>query len=183
MAAPEVIARWEGGHLLIAGTGHGATVPVTAMARTKLDAQDHWKGILTTGGCFYDGIVDVFSLEERLQSGAPNGGPCQGPLTPARLEARYAYMPEAKARDSITGVAATNYTPVHWKMLECGSAMEACAEDVAPGGPIEQLCATISAGDLHLCEFESIPNVDHATCATHEAKRCIEWFDKLLERQ
>ncbi len=183
MASPEVIARWEGGHLLLAGTGHGATVPVTAMARTEMDEQDHWRGILTTGGCFFDGIVDVFSLEERLQSGAPDGGACEGPLTPARLEARYAYMPEAKAQDSITGVSAAHYSAQQWKLLECGSGMDACKSDVTPAGPIEQLCATISAGEDHLCEFESIPKVDHTTCANHEASRCIDWFDKLLERQ
>lgn len=183
MASLEVIARWEGGHLLLAGTGHGATIPVTAMARTKMDEAEHWKGVLTTGSCFYDGIVDVFSLEERLQTGAADGGACTGPLTPARLETRYAYMPEAKARDSITGVEASSYAPVHWKLLECGSGLDFCSKDVTPGGPIEQLCATISEGDRHLCEFESLPNVDHASCANVEAKRCIDWFDKIVADQ
>jgi hypothetical protein len=183
MSSTEVIARWEGGHLLLAGTGYGATVPVVAMARTALDEADHWKGILSTGACFYDGVADVFSLEEQLQTGAPDGGPCSGDLTPARLEARYASMPEAKARDSITGVAAKSYSPVHWKLMECGSGMDACEGDLVPAGPIEQLCTTISAGERHLCEYETIPKVSHGTCANLEAKRCISWFDKLVARQ
>lgn len=182
MASPEIQARWGRGHLLLAGTGHGATVAVTTMARTELDEQGHWKGSLTTGACFYDGSFDVFALEERLQTGAADGGPCSGPMTPAQLEARYAYMPEAKAQDSITGVAATSFTPLHWKLIECGSAMDACESDIAPADPIEQLCTTLSAGSDHLCELDSLPNEDHASCATNEASRCISWFDKIVAR-
>ncbi len=186
---------WTGEHLLISGISHGATAPVTAMARTTRD--NAWKGSVTTGACFYDGIYDINAEDELMATGA-DGGQCTAILSHARVVGRYypsrplvhscgnnkcacdpQHAPEMDT-DSITAVAPAELAIKKWKLIECGSATPTCAGDVVPAGPIQALCKNIrdnGAASGHECTDDAMPNDTHLVCHHTGIDRCLAWFD------
>jgi len=195
---PLIRAAWSGTKLLIAGSSHGATAPVIAMARTALDSDASWKGSSLTGACFADGIYDIGALDELLGDG-DNGQPCPPPpngvLSHARALGRY-YSSDPAAHscansqcacaaghsaeldeDTIVAVSPTELAIERWKLIECGSNLAACTGDVVPGAPVQALCTAIEADATHTCELTSLPTVPHTGCAP--ASQCITWFDAL----
>jgi hypothetical protein len=193
---PVVKAAWSGASMLITGVSHGATAPVTAMARTAFDAGPAWRGATHTGACFFDGIYNIAAIDELLGTGNA-GGPCLSPVSHARMLGRYYsadpqvhscvnnkcacdpdHAPEID-NDTIDAVAATEFAIKDWKLIECGSATAACASDIVPGPPISALCSNIDRSAQHTCAFESMPNDSHLTCAVSGINRCISWFDAL----
>jgi hypothetical protein len=190
-------AVWTGKDLLVSGISHGATAPVIAMARTAIDDAAEWKGTRKTGACFYDGTYDVKTTDAFLGTGN-NGGQCMAPVPHSRIIGRYYATPPAThscsnnkcacdpnhapeiEQDSITTVMPTVFAIRQWKLIECGSAMDACTQDILPKGPIEALCSTIDAGPGHTCVLDPMPNATHLTCAGPAgASKCITWFDAL----
>ena len=190
---------WTGEHLLVSGISHGATAPVTAMARTKLD--DAWKGSKTTGACFYDGIYDLRAIDDLLGTGTDAGGPCLFPVSHARIVGRYypkdplvhacgnkkcacdpAHAPEMDT-DSITAVAPTEFAIKKWKLIECGSATPACSSDIVPAAPIKALCANLrtAAAAGYECADDSLPNSSHIVCHHTGVDRCLTWFDGIAK--
>ncbi len=189
-------AVWSGKDLLLAGISHGASAPVIAMARTAIDEAAEWKGSRKTGGCFYDGTYDVAATDAFLGTGN-NGGVCVAPVPHARIVGRYYstgplvhscvnnkcacdsdHSPDMD-QDSISDVTPASFSVRRWKLIECGSSMDPCTQDILPGAPIEALCGNIDASPDHSCEFDSMPNAGHGTCAATGASRCIQWFDAL----
>ncbi len=197
---PRLRAAWTGRHLLISGVSHGATAPMTAMARSRLDESSGWRGADTTAVCLFDGIYDIGVLDQALATGAPGGGQCtaaNGVLSHARAIGRYyaqdpvlhscantrcacdpRHAPELDA-DTIVGVAAADFALDHFKLIECGSALDPCQEDVVPAAPIEALCRSLDAAPGKSCQFESMPNDSHNLCAFTGRDRCRLWFDAL----
>jgi hypothetical protein len=194
-----VKAAWSGASLLISGVSHGATAPVIAMARTTFDSEPSWRGATHTAACFFDGIYNIASIDELLGTGNA-GGPCQGPVSHARMIGRYysgdplihsctnnkcACDPDhapAMDNDTIEAVPTAEFAIKDWKLIECGSAMAACPSDIVPAAPISALCANIDASAQHTCAFEAMPNDSHLTCAGTGISRCIDWFDGLAAR-
>jgi hypothetical protein len=195
MEAGAVRAVWSGEHLLISGVSHGATAPVIAMARTSLD--DGWHGTGVTAACFFDGIYDIGELDLFLAFG-DSGSPCSLILSHARAVGRYYdadplvhsclndkcfcdpdHSPEMD-EDTVSAVDPSELAVGQWKLIECGSAMNACLQDVVPAGPIEVLCSRINAGPFSACVYDPMPDDSHLECAPAGIDRCTTWFDSLL---
>ena len=193
--AGAVRAVWSGEHLLISGVSHGATAPVIAMARTALD--DGWHGSGVTAACFFDGIYDIGELDLFLAFG-DSGSPCNLVLSHARAVGRYYdadplvhsclndkcfcdpdHSPEMD-EDTVSGVDPSELAVSQWKLIECGSAMNPCLQDVVPAGPIETLCSRINAGPFSACVYDPMPEDSHIECASTGVDRCVTWFDSLL---
>lgn len=190
-------AVWNGKDLMLAGISHGATAPVIAMARTAIDDAAQWKGTRKTAACFFDGAYDVAATDELLGTGN-DGGVCNAPVPHARVVGRYyssapivhscannkcACDPDHSPdmdQDSITGVAPSNFAVKQWKLIECGSAMDPCTQDILPKAPIDALCNLIDGSPDHSCVLDPMPNASHGTCAGPTgAAKCISWFDTL----
>jgi len=188
---------WNGKDLMLAGISHGATAPVIAMARTAIDDAAEWKGSRKTAACFFDGAYDVAATDELLGTG-DNGGVCTMPLPHARIVGRYyssapllhscsnnkcACDPDHSPdmdQDTITGVAPSSFAVRQWKLIECGSAMDPCTQDMLPKAPIDALCNSIDSSPDHTCVLDPMPNASHGTCAGPAgAAKCISWFDTL----
>ncbi|RLB45114.1 MAG: hypothetical protein DRJ42_30670 [Deltaproteobacteria bacterium] len=196
---PAIASAWDGTSLLITGASHGATAPVVAMARTDFDEDPAWHGTVRTGACFYDGIYDIEALDELLGSG-DDGAPCPDPpagvLSHRRAVGRYYesgpvvshvcdndqcfcdgdHSPEMD-EDTVVDVEATRFAVTEWKLVECGSALDACTADVVPGDPIRSLCSNIDASPTHQCTFQSLPRTPHGACAP--GVLCRSWFNGL----
>jgi hypothetical protein len=194
-------AVWSGQALLISGVSHGATAPVIAMARTKLDEATAWRGTRTTGACFFDGVYDIAAWDAFLGTRAIGGRQCVLPVPHSRVVGRYyntvprehscsndlcACDPDHSVdmdTDSVVNVPAANYAIADWKLIECGSAGAACTVDITPAEPIRALCTNIAASPDHACTFESLPNASHVACARTNTHSCISWFDELIAQQ
>jgi hypothetical protein len=83
-----VKAAWDGSSLLVTGVSHGATIPVTTVARTAFDDAAAWHGSAHTGVCLFDGIYYLAVLDEFLGTGNA-GAPCRVPLSHGRMIGRY----------------------------------------------------------------------------------------------
>jgi hypothetical protein len=195
-ADPSIQGVWTGERLLLAGVSHGATAPVIAMARTPLDDQAHWHGAARTGACFFDGIYDIGALDAFLATG--NGGNrCNLILSHDRAVGRYyasdplvhsclnnkCYCdPDHSAEmdvDTITGVSPSSFAIADWKLVECGSGLDACLQDVVPAAPIQALCSALDLDAAHTCAWDPMPQSGHLTCAVDGIDRCRTWFDAL----
>jgi hypothetical protein len=197
VADPGVTAAWSGEHLLLSGVSHGATAPVLAMARTKLDETPAWKGTRYTAACFFDGIYDVGALDDFVGTG-DGGQPCPmlgSVLSHSRAVGRYYAQPPIQHRcdnakcfcapghsadmdaDTVTTLPASVFAVADWKLIECGSALDACTKDVIPAAPIQTLCQNIDTDPSHTCVYESMPNDSHSQCAGVGIARCRDWFD------
>jgi len=186
-----VKALWSGKHLLFAGISHGSTAPVIAMAHTTLDNQSHWKGSVTTAACFHDGVYDVVATDKYMQQGEPHQR-CNA-LRSSSLCNRYsdkavscpplALSNKDVSLDSLKDIRSAEFAIQNWKLVECGSALPACAEngDWAPAGPIRDLCTALDKGSQHTCVFDSQPKDSHVACMSTQKGMtiCRDWFDKL----
>lgn len=193
---------WTGANLLISGISHGATAPVTASARTELDSGSAWHGTSTTAACFFDGIYDLTALDEMNGTGGVLGGACRLILPHSRILSRY-YDGRAESshdchngqcpcdphhesreidEDTVVDVPASAYTIEHWKLIECGSALNACLGDVVPAAPIQKLCSRLDRDPHHDCEYGSMPDDSHIRCAGTGQPACQSWFDQLVAR-
>ncbi|MEZ4255771.1 MAG: hypothetical protein R3A78_08625 [Polyangiales bacterium] len=198
LADTNVGGTWSGSHLLWSGISHGATAPVTAMARSSLD--DTWLANTTTGACFFDGIYDIAALDQKLGTSGLGGAQCLAPVSHARIVGRYyggeipfshsctndkcACDPDhapAMDTDTVTAVAASEFAVPHWKLIECGSALNPCTADIVPKEPIEALCGHLEADANHDCEFGALPDQSHLTCALRGLDECLDWFRTLVE--
>lgn len=195
-SSPEVRAVWTGEDLLISGVSHGATAPVIAMARTVHDSE--WLGSRFTAACFFDGIYNIGVLDEFLGTSGVGGSPCNLVLSHARAVGRYydrdplahscvndmcACDPDASSEmsvDTITGVGLDRFAIADWKLIECGSAMNACLQDVVPSAPIRTLCNRLETDSGHSCAWDPMPESSHVACASEGIDRCYTWFDDLL---
>ena len=190
--SPAIRSVWNGDHLLFAGISYGATAPVIAMARTPLDSQPSWKGAKTTAGCFLDGIYDVPAIDTFLtHSTTPIAcNRLRGHTICQRYFGTDASCPAATlnnpavALDTITKVPPTTFAIKNWKLVECGSALPACAADGdwVPAGPIGELCTSLQASPGYTCTYGSLPTQSHVDCAgTPEGiSACQSWFDVLV---
>ncbi len=181
-------AYWTGQDLLVEGISHGSTAPPILMARTALDYAAHWHGTRTTGACFFDGSYDQAATAEHLRTSGLGGGECRFPVAYSRWIERYCgagatscdlTMEPAALNDSITTADPSAYAIRDFQLIECGSAMDACREDILPAPPIEATCATIDASPDHTCTFVSIPDQDHIRCHPMSFGRCRSWFEAL----
>jgi hypothetical protein len=180
---------WTGEDLLIEGISHGATAPITLMARTTLDNAPHWRGTRKSGVCMFDGVYDTQAIGSFLRTGR-SGMPCLFPLSYTRLLSRYcgagateatcnlATLPSA-LEDTVTGVAPSEFALRDFKLFECGSALPACSDDITPRAPIEMMCSRLNAPPGSRCSFEALPNLSHLNCHAMEYDRCRTWFDSL----
>lgn len=187
-AGPWAAQFWTGERLLFAGISHGATAPPIVMARTALDNQPQWKGTKKTAACFFDGSMDQAATASLLATGALGEKPCTTPVSYQRWLERYCgkgatscdLTTNAKSQtDTITDVIPAQYAVPTFKMIECGSALRACAGDILPAPPIQATCSKIDSGPEHTCMFESIPGTSHLTCFGEAFERCGMWFDAL----
>ena len=181
-------AYWTGENLLLEGISHGATAPVILMARTALELQPHWQGSNFSAGCFFDGIYDPIATTELLSTGGVGCG-----LLYNRLLKRYC-GPNANAsncdlasqekvqEDTITNVLPLRFGMAHFKMFECGSALNPCFADLTPAEPIEALCNRLDASPTRSCEYVSLPTDSHLTCHADHYDSCRVWFENLLSQ-
>lgn len=182
---------WNGQNLLFAGISHGSNAPVDAMARTSLDSNSTWKGSRKTAGCFLDGNYDQPAADAFF---VKNASTCVALRTHIMCQ-RYSgtsgncplvtlQNPEA-ALDTITTVAASEFAIPNWKLVECGSALPACADqgDWLPAPSIKTLCSNLDASSAHTCEFGSLPTQSHIDCmSTPEGiASCKDWFNNLTK--
>jgi len=193
---PAIKQGWSGERLLISGTSHGATAPVIAMARTNLDESASWKGTKVTAACFFDGIYHAKNFME-LNSNAKNTNPV-GKSCPLYERAYGRYCPwtgnlnipatwphpntcqnEDTVKDTITNVNPSNFAIKHWKLIECGSALDFCSADLVPAAPINYLCNRIAGTAEHSCAFASFPAKSHLMCGAdiESMDSCRTWFD------
>jgi len=191
---------WSGEHLLVTGISHGATAPVIAAARTTLD--DAWHGTGRTAACFYDGVYDIGALDAFVGTSGGDGGPCgaltilpheravgryygaAGPLLHACTNQKCFCDPRhapAMDTDTIVTVSPRELAIKTWKLIECGSAMAACNQDVIPGAPVAALCTQIRTGsaDGYSCDYDSMPSDSHLRCHETGVSKCLSWFDAL----
>jgi hypothetical protein len=178
---------WTGEYLLLQGISHGASAPLIAMARGRLQAQRAWQGSVGTAGCFFDGSVNQAATAALLATGTPAGGPCTFPVPYSRLLARYCddagcnLSTNAEAlMDTIEDAPAGNFSLKKWRITECGSALAACSADIIPAAPLERLCSGLANSTSHSCEFIKAPQLSHLTCHGQLAHECREWFDARL---
>src|SRR5690606_3553547 len=68
--APLIRRVWDGRHLLFAGTSHGASAAILAMARKPDDERSDWKGTRTTAACFHEPSVDPYAFDRFLTTHA-----------------------------------------------------------------------------------------------------------------
>jgi len=188
-------AFWTGEELLFEGISHGATAPVIAMARTKLDEQPHWHGSRATAGCFFDGAYDQAATADLLATGGVGGRACTVPVSHARWLQRYcgpgasatscSLVTHPKAQEDTltnTDVLPEHFAIRNFKMVECGSAMPACVGDIVAGPPIQLLCQRLDAAPGHTCSFAGLPNDGHLTCHANHYDVCRTWFEASLTR-
>lgn len=185
-------AIWNGEDLLFAGISNGATAPVTAMARTSFDDQDTWKGSRKTAACFHDGVYDIPYADQFLSTGSPalqcnnlrNRTICGKYTNTAKDCSPINSADPEVALDTITQVDPTAFAIKNWKLIECGSALPACAAqgDWVPATPIQELCNDIAGDPSHTCTFGSQPNDSHIACMStaQGIANCRDWFNRLL---
>jgi hypothetical protein len=198
IAGSSTIRRyWDGKYLLHSGVSHGATAPVVAMARGNYDEDPSWKGSVVTAACFLDGTYDVPALFGFLRGNSC--APAVSVLSYERAYSRYCswsggILPvtwpsaascntAATQADSLGGLNVTSLSIPHWKLVECGSSLGPCLQDVLPGSSIQSLCATIDGSSEHTCSFESHPSISHVGCGieTSLIQSCDGWFKSLLK--
>ncbi len=191
---PIIQSAWTGQHLLVTGASHGATAPVTAMFRTALDEKPYWKGDKLTAACFLDGTYDI---SETLQFLHKNE--CKAPVSYERIYSRYCQWtggaepdswplpntctaPEVDL-DTVVNADPSELSIKHWKLVECGSEMAPCTDDVFPKAPIETLCSNIDGSQDKSCEYKSYKNSSHATCGITLTNYgvCRQWFGELIQ--
>lgn len=183
---PWAQAYWTGEDLLIEGISHGATAPVILMARTGLELADHWQGSHFTAGCFFDGIYDPISTANLLDS--PEWE-CR--VLYNRMLRRYCGVGATRSscdlttvakveEDNIVDVLPLRFGVQHFRMFECGSALESCLEDAVAAEPIEALCQNIDASPLRSCDYIRLPMDSHMTCHADHYDMCRAWFEGLL---
>jgi hypothetical protein len=182
---------WTGEDLLLEGVSHGATAPITLMARTSLDEAPHWQGSHRTAGCFFDGSYDPMATADLLDTGAAGGRPCEFPVPYVRVLERYCGPGATSATcdlaalasvadDDVTAVSADSFVIRDFKLLECGSNLRPCTGDIIPAEPIAALCAQLDASAAHTCAYESLPDDSHLTCHADHFDLCRTWFEGLL---
>ncbi len=194
-----VTGRWTGRYLFLSGEGMAGTAPVVAMARTNLDDSEHWRGDEVTAGCFLEGFYDLSAADTALGEGL-GGLPCTFPLSHSELLSRYYDPPPAEHAcdngqcpcgpghspaidvDSVIDVDPSSLSVPAWTLVECGSELDTCSDDVAPAAPIRTLCEALDADSDHTCEFQSIPRADYRSCMSFGAERCLAFFETLTAR-
>lgn len=181
-------AYWTGENLLLEGISHGATAPVTLMARTALELQSHWQGTNLSAGCFFDGIYDPIATSELLLTGGLGCGLLYNRLLkrycgPAATASNCDLASEEKVQeDTITNVLPLRFGLEHFKMFECGSALSPCFADLTPAEPIEVLCTRLDASPSRSCDYVSLPTDSHLTCHATHYDSCRTWFEDLLSQ-
>jgi hypothetical protein len=71
-----------------------------------------------------------------------------------------------------------------WKLIECGSALDPCLQDVLPAPPIAALCARIAGAAGYTCMHEAFPGIGHIACGIEASSigSCHAWFDQQLAK-
>jgi hypothetical protein len=201
-ADPAIQGAWSGEHLLLSGVSHGGSGPVVAMATTAFDDQPSWRGSKYTGACFYDGTYDVPGL---LQFHASNQCRTIGSVVPyERTYSRYCAWPARAGgnlpatwpapatcanadtmADTVASASVDAFAIHDWKLVECGSALDPCLQDVLPAPAIAALCARIAATPGYSCAPESFPNIGHIACGIEASSigSCHAWFDQQLVKR
>lgn len=198
-ADPDVLAGWSGEYLLFSGVSHGASGPVVTMATQAFDDQPGWKGSAYTGGCFFDGTYDVAGL---LDFGFTNQCKQASSVVPyERTYSRYCAWPATAngnlpatwpqpsscatpdtAADTLTTVSVGDLAIRDWKLVECGSALSPCAQDVLPAASIQALCDRIAAAPGYTCDYASFRTSSHIACGIDASTigSCSSWFEAEL---
>lgn len=195
--SPDVAKFWTGENLLLSGVSHGATAPVAAMANTNVEDAPHWQGTRNTAACFIDGIYDIPALFNFLR-----GNSCaeaNSTLSYQRAYSRYCNWsggfnsrtwPASSQcnttdvyRDTSTRADTTAFSIENWKLIECGSAMNPCSDDVAPATPIQVLCKGLNDSIDHKCAFQQFPSISHINCGVElePSRACRSWFDGVVK--
>lgn len=193
VASEEVRAHWSGKNLLIAGVGEGATAVMVAMARTDIDTGAHFRGNINTAACFLEGSYDVAALDRFIGESGHGGGACRYPVSHAQVVGRYyEHAPETHSCEQHSCPCATDHAPTvdidtitevppeayalrHFAMIECGSELDPCRDDVVPAVPMRALCSVLDADPTTSCTFESMAHTSHASCASVGASHCVAW--------
>ena len=81
--------------------------------------------------------------------------------------------------DTITTVPASAFAIPDWKLIECGSGLDPCLQDVVPAGPGQTLCTALDLDPAHTCAWDPMPQSGHVACAGDGIDRCRTWFDAL----
>jgi hypothetical protein len=169
------------------------------MATQSFDDQPGWKGTKYTAACFLDGTYDAPGL---LQFESSNQCRTLGSVLPyERTYSRYCPWPAGAngnlpatwpppegcanadtMADTLTSVDATSFAIHDWKLIECGSALAPCTQDVLPAGPIAALCDRIAATPGYTCARGSYPSVSHIQCGIEASSldACHSWFSASL---
>jgi hypothetical protein len=196
---PVVRAAWSGEYLLFSGVSHGASAPVVAMAREPFAAKPSWHGTRYTGACFLDGTYNPAAQLQFAYANTCRAG--TSVLSYQRVYERYCQWPRGAfpnfpgtwpgpqscqaldaAVDSLASVSGDQFAIRDWKLVECGSALPACAQDVIPAIPIASLCGRIAGAAGHSCQFASFPQISHIQCGADPAPNsaCMSWFESRL---
>ncbi len=168
-------------------------------ATQAFDDQPGWKGRAYTGGCFFDGTYDVAGL---LDFGFPNQCKQASSVVPyERTYSRYCAWPATAngnlpatwpqpssgatpdtAADTLTTVSVGDLAIRDWKLVECGSALSPCAQDVLPAASIQALCDRIAAAPGYTCDYASFPTSSHIACGIDASTigSCSSWFEAEL---
>jgi hypothetical protein len=199
LSSEEVRQRWSGKDLLLAGANEGATAAMVVMARTDVDAGAHFRGNVSTAGCFFEGSYDVDALDRLLGEGRHGRTACSHPLSHARAIGRYYDDPPEEHSceqhrcpcdpdhapaidvDSIVTAPAEAWTISTFFLVACGSELEPCTGDVVPEEPARALCEKLDEAEATSCTFESMPHTSHGSCASVAAGRCAEWATRLFD--
>lgn len=193
MRSESINKLWTGEHLLIGGISHGATAPVVAMARTNIEDQPNWKGKITTGACFLDGVYSPIEANALLKT-QPIA--CNDVRERVICERYYgsSTCPDPTLRnpdvalDEVTSTPGVAFNISNWKLVECGSNLPACRPfgqgDMVPKGPIQKLCSSLNSSAGKSCTFGSLPNESHMSCMSSPTgiAQCRDWFDQVVNR-
>jgi len=194
VADTTVTANWSGEYLFFSGTGHGATAPVIAMARTTDANQASWKGTAHTAACFMAGAYDMVALDgmagadgctlstsgvilpHEVVVGRYTGslylgghecgsGPC--PCSPAHSA--------DVDHDSIIGsFTVTDLAITDWNLGACGDSLDPCTQQGVPSVSISTLCGLIDSSGGYTCTYQSQPTVPYSSCSV---SYCQTWFN------
>ena len=86
------------------------------------------------------------------------------------------------AADTLTTVSVGDLAIRDWKLVECGSALSPCAQDVLPAASIQALCDRIAAAPGYTCDYASFPTSSHIACGIDASTigSCSSWFEAEL---
>lgn len=182
--------RWNGQHLLILGSSHGASAPVFALSGAKAES---FKSSGRSGMCMFDGVYNSVALDkyfwqhrddrnceamrERLICQRYLGKTsCAFPADLSKLQT-----------DTLTQGEVSKFPVKDFALIECGSLLNnrcGVLGDLLPSSTIRNLCDQINASNGGRCTWLPMPLATHAGCAVKDTgiPKCMNWFDNLAKQ-